>query len=123
MVTAASTLDPPVGTAAWGPQVCPHTLACPSAGQSDRLAAVVIAHHPEQGWSLLCNGIVAFEDGGTLNPVPLSARLRSRTQENSAPTIGPDISNKHADLKLRNCSVGDLKRQMVASELSCFPIG
>lgn len=74
MVTAASTLDPPARTATLGPQVCPHTPPCPSARQHDRLAAAVIAHHPEQGWLLLCNGIIAFEDGGTLNSGPPSRR-------------------------------------------------
>ena len=33
-----------------------------------RAAAHVIASHPEQGWSLLCNGIVLFDDGGLLLP-------------------------------------------------------
>jgi hypothetical protein len=28
----------------------------------------MIASHPEQGWSLLCNGVVIFEDGGWLLP-------------------------------------------------------
>jgi hypothetical protein len=32
------------------------------------VAAHVIARHPEQGWSLLCNGIVLFDDGGLLLP-------------------------------------------------------
>jgi len=27
-----------------------------------------VAPHPEQGWSLLCNGIVLFEDTGALLP-------------------------------------------------------
>ncbi len=27
-------------------------------------AARVVASHPEQGWGLLCNGVVAFEDTG-----------------------------------------------------------
>jgi hypothetical protein len=27
-----------------------------------------VASHPEQGWSLLCNGIVVFEDTGALLP-------------------------------------------------------
>jgi hypothetical protein len=27
-----------------------------------------VASHPEQGWSLLCNGIVLFEDTGALLP-------------------------------------------------------
>jgi hypothetical protein len=28
----------------------------------------VTASHPEQGWSLLCNGVVVFEDLGELLP-------------------------------------------------------
>jgi hypothetical protein len=28
----------------------------------------VIAGHPEQGWSLLCNGVVLFDDTGELLP-------------------------------------------------------
>jgi hypothetical protein len=28
----------------------------------------VAASHPEQGWSLLCNGIVLFDDAGVLLP-------------------------------------------------------
>jgi hypothetical protein len=27
-----------------------------------------MARHPEQGWSLLCNGIVLFDDAGALLP-------------------------------------------------------
>lgn len=26
----------------------------------------MVASHPEQGWSLLCNGIVLFDDAGIL---------------------------------------------------------
>jgi hypothetical protein len=48
--------------------VCTHTPACPTAEQVDREAAHVIAAHPEQGWSLLCNGVVLFEDTGELLP-------------------------------------------------------
>jgi hypothetical protein len=33
------------------------------------MAAKVIAAHPEQGWSLLCNGVIAFDDGGAIIPV------------------------------------------------------
>jgi len=28
-----------------------------------------MASHPEQGWSVLCNGVVIFADGGALLPV------------------------------------------------------
>ena len=31
-------------------------------------AAHVLVSHPEQGWSLLCNGVVLFEDTGELLP-------------------------------------------------------
>ena len=48
--------------------VCSHEPQCPSAGHTARVAARVIAGHPEQGWSLLCNGIVLFDDGGLLLP-------------------------------------------------------
>jgi len=47
---------------------CGHATPCPSADASDRDAAHVISAHPEQGWSLLCNGIVLFEDFGELLP-------------------------------------------------------
>jgi hypothetical protein len=48
--------------------MCSHTPACPGADAPDREAAHTIATHPEQGWSLLCNGIVLFEDTGELLP-------------------------------------------------------
>jgi hypothetical protein len=28
----------------------------------------VLVSHPEQGWSLLCNGVVLFDDAGLLLP-------------------------------------------------------
>ena len=48
--------------------MCDHLPPCPSAERPDREAARVISHHPEQGWSLLCNGVVLFEDTGELLP-------------------------------------------------------
>jgi hypothetical protein len=54
--------------------VCPHQPACPSSGQPDHPAAHVVAAHPEQGWSLLCNGVVVFDDGGELLPDGRSVR-------------------------------------------------
>jgi uncharacterized protein DUF5999 len=32
------------------------------------MAARVAVSHPEQGWSLLCNGVVVFDDAGALLP-------------------------------------------------------
>jgi Family of unknown function (DUF5999) len=48
--------------------MCPHTPPCPEPSAPDREAAHTIASHPEQGWSLLCNGVVIFEDTGELLP-------------------------------------------------------
>lgn len=48
--------------------MCPHQPACPTAEAFDRDAAHVVASHPEQGWSLLCNGVVLFEDTGEILP-------------------------------------------------------
>ena len=47
---------------------CPHQLPWPPAGAPDCEAAHVVAVHPELGWSLLCNGVVVFEDTGDLLP-------------------------------------------------------
>jgi hypothetical protein len=46
--------------------MCPHTPLCPDPSGPDREAARTVVSHPEQGWSLLCNGIVIFEDTGEL---------------------------------------------------------
>lgn len=48
--------------------MCRHQPLCPAADAPDRDAARVVASHPEQGWSLLCNGVVSFEDTGDLLP-------------------------------------------------------
>ncbi|MBL1115299.1 hypothetical protein JK364_23295 [Streptomyces sp. 110] len=47
---------------------CPHQPLCPAADAPDREAAHLVAHYPEQGWSLLCNGVLQFEDTGELLP-------------------------------------------------------
>ncbi|MFI0418168.1 hypothetical protein C1I98_35970 [Spongiactinospora gelatinilytica] len=48
--------------------MCQHQPTCPNAYSADREAAHVIAAHPDQGWSLLCNGVLLFEDTGLLLP-------------------------------------------------------
>lgn len=47
--------------------VCVHQPPCPAFNASDHDAARVIAAHPEQGWSLLCNGTVVFDDLGEIH--------------------------------------------------------
>ena len=48
--------------------MCQHQPRCPETGSPDHLAARVVASHPEQGWSLLCNGVIVFDDAGELLP-------------------------------------------------------
>ncbi|ROQ65291.1 hypothetical protein EDD95_8154 [Streptomyces sp. CEV 2-1] len=48
--------------------LCTHTPKCPTADSPDRDASRVVAAHPEQGWSVLCNGLFIFEDTGELLP-------------------------------------------------------
>jgi hypothetical protein len=51
-----------------GAGVSPSTTMCPSSNAQNREAARTVACHPEQGWSLLCNGVVTFDDTGELLP-------------------------------------------------------
>jgi hypothetical protein len=48
--------------------MCQHLPTCPTSADPGREAARVISGHPEQGWSLLCNGVILFEDTGELLP-------------------------------------------------------
>jgi uncharacterized protein DUF5999 len=48
--------------------MCDHQPQCPPATAVDHEAACLVAFHPEQGWGLLCNGVVVFEDNGELLP-------------------------------------------------------
>lgn len=48
--------------------MCRHQPKCPTVDAPDHEAAHTVARHPEQGWSLLCNGVVLFEDTGELLP-------------------------------------------------------
>ena len=47
---------------------CNHVPACPVADALDHEAAAIVSGHPEQGWFLLCNGVVIFDDTGHLLP-------------------------------------------------------
>lgn len=63
---------------------CAHQPHCPSAENPNRDSARLRVAHPEQGWSLLCNGVVVFDDTGELLPdgrviAPLRATAGMRT--------------------------------------------
>jgi len=48
--------------------MCQHQTPCPTVESVDRDAARTIAAFPEQGWSLLCNGAILFDDNGEVLP-------------------------------------------------------
>lgn len=48
--------------------MCSHQPACPEADAIDREAARIVSSAPQQGWSLLCNGVIIFDDTGELLP-------------------------------------------------------
>ncbi|WP_030917583.1 DUF5999 family protein [Streptosporangium amethystogenes] len=48
--------------------MCQHKPPCPPANALDHDAARLVSFHPEQGWGLLCNGVVRFDDTGELPP-------------------------------------------------------
>jgi hypothetical protein len=47
--------------------MCDHRPACP-ADSAGRDAARLVTARPEQGWRLLCNGVLVFDDTGELLP-------------------------------------------------------
>jgi len=65
--------------------MCSHQPTCPPVtDEADRptsvhLTARIVADHPEQGWSLLCNGVVRFSDGGALLPDGTAVPARPST--------------------------------------------
>jgi hypothetical protein len=63
--------------------MCLHIPECPSAQALDREAAHVVSACPEQGWSLLCNGVILFSDDGEILPdgkIVAPPRQRSVTE-------------------------------------------
>jgi len=61
--------------------MCQHHPRCPEWPAPDHLAARIAADQPGQGWSLLCNGVILFDDGGELLPDGLA-----RAPERLGPT-------------------------------------
>lgn len=75
------------GIAAASRPLCPHEPVCPRADAPDREAALPIALHPEQGWTLLCNGVVVFADTGELLPDGHVVAPHRVLPENAAPHL------------------------------------
>src|SRR5262245_52249836 len=79
---------PPLGASRQlGGGVCRQRPRCPDALAADRIAARAVARHPEQGWSLLCNGVVLLTTAGrcflAAGPSLLPAPIWSRPPEHS----------------------------------------
>jgi hypothetical protein len=70
--------------------MCSHEPPCPLAHAFDHDAARVVAACHEQGWVLLCNGVVRFDDGGELLPDGrvIDAREHRRVRGYSPTTRG-----------------------------------
>jgi len=67
--------------------MCQHQPTCPSADSPARQLAHTVAAHPEQGWTLLCNGVVVFDDLGELLPAATARPLTSSPVLAAAVTI------------------------------------
>ena len=53
--------------------MCQHQPRCPQSRAPDHLAARIVAAHPEQGWTMLCNGVMELTfsvvtDAGNTSP-------------------------------------------------------
>ncbi|MFI5474232.1 DUF5999 family protein [Streptomyces cacaoi] len=48
--------------------MCSHQLPSASADARPVHLAHIVAAHPEQGWNLLCDGTIVFDDSGKLLP-------------------------------------------------------
>ena len=72
--------------------MCQHRPACPSAHAVDHDAARVLSTHPEQGWSLLCNGVVVFEDSGEILPDGSTVAPHRPLPRSRRPRHGPLVA-------------------------------
>ena len=75
--------------------MCPHEPSCPSAEAPGPRGRPYAGCHPEQGWSLLCNGVVLFEDTGELLPdgaVIEPHRPLAGAPDHHAPNVTPRSS-------------------------------
>lgn len=48
--------------------MCSHQPPCSTADSVSHPSAAIVSSHPEQGWSLLCDGTIVFDDTGELLP-------------------------------------------------------
>lgn len=68
---------------------CTHTPACPPFDHPARDTAAAVAVHPEQGWSLLCNGVIVFADTGEILPDGRTIGPHRAEPEHAEPGAAP----------------------------------
>jgi len=99
----------------WTAIMCTHDPACPAANAIDWWAARNTTAHPGQGWTLLCNGALVFDDRGALLPDGTLAAISDEPRPRS-PGGGPGSSVEqmhdvfhelHADGRHALCAVCD----------------
>lgn len=57
--------------------MCTHFPSCPAAENGGACRAQAVYRHDEQGWCLLCNGVILFDDGGAILPDGSTVAARS----------------------------------------------
>jgi Family of unknown function (DUF5999) len=108
--------------------MCQHQPPCPPADAPDREAARSVITHPEQGWSLLCNGVVVFEDTGALLPdgrsIPPRRPDRLRVSARLAPAAATgDSMRGRVDADRRSSPLGFLLARFLRSTVWRFGRG
>ena len=106
--------------------MCPHQPPCPPADRPGRDAARTIACHAGQGWSLLCNGVIVFDDMGEILPPgrgshhtgrPRPATRRGVKRENGRRTImHPKLVTLFIQTDTDDLGVGDPRAFPVAAQ-------
>ncbi len=73
--------------------MCSHRPSCPAA---DSPGAHVVAARPEQGWNLLCDGGIVFDDTGELLPDGRAVAPRRGPQGSTAnPSSSTSARSSH----------------------------
>jgi hypothetical protein len=91
--------------------MCSHHPACPPADAIDWWAARTITEHAGQGWTLLCNGALVFDDRGALLPGGRVAAISdtpgtaSGREDRSGEQMHDVFHELHADGRHALCAV------------------
>jgi len=88
--------------------MCTHDPACPAADAIDWWAARNITARPGQGWTLLCNGALVFDDRGALLPDGRVAAISDAPQLRRPQSVeqAQDVFHElHADGSHALCAV------------------